>query len=159
MSRSSPLVHLRKLYFIIKSPDTARNRAVSGYNPNGSKLPMSYVQDARIGLGSTAATSHVRPALPRVSPCDRASQPSGRRRCGDALRLWEAGVLRASALKTRNDDEWTLRARIREAHVRRKGPRARPRVAKRPHRLIARARPHPAACRLHVGGNPHRRGA
>lgn len=133
-----------------RRPNTARIRAVSWYNLNGSKLPMSYAQGARIGLGLAAATSRVNSCVAvgaALRPSVAALWPLALR--GDAPCPWEAGALRAPALETRNDDERTLRARIREAYARREGPGARPRVAKRPHRLPARTRAHPAAGRLH----------
>lgn len=114
---------------------------------------MPYAQGAHIELGSAAATFRVN-ASAAVGAALRLS----------VVDLWPPTLRRmpralgAPALETRNDDERTLQARICEAHARREGPGARPRVAKWPHRLAARARQlqdrRGAAAAERCGGKP-----
>lgn len=71
---------------------------------------MSYAQGARIGLGSVAA---INPSSAYALPwgrlaTERRGPPADDAAGGDAPRPWEAGALRAPALKMKNNDERTL---------------------------------------------------
>ena len=120
------------------------------YNSIGSKLPMLCAQAPSIELDRRRADFHFPPTACCGCWWEGPLRYAAAGLAATALRGMPRApgrqALSAHLPRTkRNDDERTLRARIREAHARRESPGVGPRVTKRAYRLRARARAHPAA--------------